>query len=322
MNTHYTYPKPTHVFIAASLILFLFASTTLGQHTWDAEDPFAAIDGKPIFLGELNLVLAERFGADKVNKIDVRMQQATATLLVRRALAMRTLEKQGGETLEAMLDRGVQQFETELHRRGTNLSQYAKKLLTTDESVRKDLRWKIAWKQYLKSRLTKDNLNLFFNRQKQRYGGARWEVSQIFVPATDADSVTDAKIQINAIADRVKASDSPEDSFALLAREYSQSGSASDGGMIGWVERDGELPTSVMKAVRSTSVNSMSDAIISPLGVHLVWVHAMEEKEIEFDDLTDIAKLRRDATDALFDHLVNSQQDAKVVWLIKSLSPP
>ena len=315
------FPKIALTLLVAMIVV---SPTTFAEDRWKPEDPFAAINGEPIFLGELNLVLVERFGVNQVNKVDIRVQQATAALLVRRHLALRALHEQAGESLAAIVDRQVESLESELKRRGSDLGRYAKERLSTEKAVRDDLDFKISWGQYLKSRLTEANLQRFFENRKANYGGGRGEVSQIFlaVDPSDSDAVQSVRSSLASLVREIRDSDDIGQAFAAAARDHSDSVSASDGGMMGWVEKDGDLPTSVMQAVRSTKPGEISDPLQSPLGMHVVLVHQFEEIPITFDDLNDIAPLRRDAANALFDYLIQTQKDARVSWLIKSLEPP
>lgn len=287
-------------------------------------DPIAAINGDPIFLGELNLVLLERLKARNLDNVGIEIQQATAALLVRRHLAMRTLRQQGGEVLEAMIQRQLESFASEARRRGSNLSQQAKARMSDEKSLVADLAWRTAWSQYLKSRLNETNLRLYFDQQRDRYGGKRWEVSQIFVKmeTRDVESIQAAKQNMLELSEEILASGAAEESFAEAARQHSDSASAGKGGMVGWVEKDGDLPSSVMAAIRKSNVGEITPPVQSPLGIHMVYIHRAEAGDITFDQLADQAQLRRDATDALFDALVAKQRGAKIAWFIRSLQPP
>jgi parvulin-like peptidyl-prolyl isomerase len=287
-------------------------------------DPIAAIDGEPVYLGELNLILTQRLKARDLEKLPIEVQQATAALLVRRHLAMKSLEQQGSDLLEAMIRRQVDLQAAEARRRGSNLEERARASMADEKSLIADIAWRTAWKQYLKSRLTDTNLRRYFAQHRDRYAGSRWEVSQIFVEAdtSDAQAVKAAQANLSELADQLRSSGSIAEAFAEAARQHSDSGSAAAGGMIGWVEKDGDLPRDVMNVIRKTRVGSISDPVRSALGMHLVYVHRCEPGDLEFDDLTDQAQLRRDAADALFDALLAQQKDAKVVWFIKALEPP
>ena len=119
------------------------------------------------------------------------------------------------------------------------------------------------------------------------------------------------------LADELSASDSPANAFAEAAEQHSESASATDGGRVGWVSGEGDLPPEVIEAVRQTAVCKVSDPVQSKLGLHLILVHAIEAGTQTFNTLTDQAALRRDAADALFNALVDSQSSAKVKWFVE-----
>jgi parvulin-like peptidyl-prolyl isomerase len=76
-----------------------------------------------------------------------------------------------------------------------------------------------------------------------------------------------------------------------------------------------------MQSVRETKAGTVSDPVRSKLGVHLIFLHAIEPGTRTFDDLTDQAAIRRDAADALFNALVASQSSAKVKWFVDDYQP-
>lgn len=310
--------------LAGVCILFAFVSDAHGQRTFGPDDPFASIDGAPIYLGELNLILSERMKARDLDAVGIEIKQATAALLVRRHLAMKSLREQGGATLQAMVDRQIESFAHEAKRQGSSLAQQAKKRLADETALKADIAWRTAWSQYLKTTLNDVNLQRYFEREKARYAGGRWRVSQIFVEMDpqDDESVAIATEKMSELAAELRSADAVETAFADAAREYSDAGSAGEGGNVGWVERDGDMPAAVMKAVRKTKVGTVGQPVKSPLGMHLVFVHEFAPGKLTFGDLTDQGPLRRDAANALFDRLVRRQADVKIVWFISALRPP
>ncbi len=310
--------------VGGSLALLLGVLEARADDELEPGDPIAAIDGDPIYLGELNLILTERFKSRDLDAVPIDLQRATAALLVKRHLAMKTLTAQGGDLLQGMIRREVESFAAEAKRRGSSMEQQAAARLADEKSLMTDLAWRVAWGQYLKSKLTEENLRRFFDSRQHVYGGTRYEVSQIFVKmdAPDQASLEAATANLVELAEEIQSAESPELAFGEAAREHSDSPTARDGGRVGMVEKDGDLPAAVMRVVRSTPAGQVGPPVRSPLGLHLVMVHRIEPGNVTYDQLTDHAQLRRDAADALFDGLVASQSDAKVVWLVAALRPP
>ncbi len=88
------------------------------------------------------------------------------------------------------------------------------------------------------------------------------------------------------------------------------------------MQKDGDLPGSLMTTIRKMKTGEVSAAIQSPLGVHLLLLHRVEAGDLKFEDLTDQAQLRRDAANALFDALLRERSETQVNWLVRDLKPP
>ena len=109
---------------------------------------------------------------------------------------------------------------------------------------------------------------------------------------------------MNDLAEEIRKAEIPQQAFVDAAIEHSESASASAGGKVGWVQKDGDLPRSLMGVVRGMKAGQVSSAIQSPLGIHLLFLHQIERGDLQFDDLTDQSQLRRDAANAAFDSLL------------------
>ena len=305
--------------------LFSLCTTTLhGEEKFGPDDPFASIDGEPIFLGELNLILVDRLRIRDLDRATMDVQRATALMLVRQHLALRTLRKQGGATLDSMIERQIESFASDTKRRGSSLEEYAKKRKSNARSLRADLSWRFAWAQYLKSRLNSKVLKSFYQRNSDKYAGGKWEASQIFfkIDPKDANSIGIAENRMQNVVANLRNASSLETAFAAAARDESDAGSAQSGGKLGWVEGNGDLPEIVMKTIREAEAGKLAGPVRSPLGLHLILVHQFKRNDIPFEQLDDHAQLRRDAADALFALLLKQQSSAKISWYITEFKPP
>jgi parvulin-like peptidyl-prolyl isomerase len=158
------------------------------------------------------------------------------------------------------------------------------------------------------------------------YASTKWKVSHLFIPIeegqSNAEEIADQRLR-QIVAQLESTSESMrEKRFAELAVAESDGATAKQGGMIGWVSKSGDLPDSVMKTIRATSVGTVTAAVRSPLGFHLAFVHEKSSMEVPFEKITDFSRLRRDAANKLFETLVARQSDPKVVWYITALRPP
>ena len=312
-------------------LLVLLIGYTLAGHTvvsgdsnHSASDTIFSIDGQQVAVGELNLILGERFGVRQLPDAAIEVKQAAAAILVRRHLAMRSLRQQGGDKLADLIRSDYQRFQEDRKRSGSSVREYAEQRGADERSLEADLAWRTAWRTYLRSRMTDDNLRSYFRREHRRYDGGRWDVSHLFlsVDPSDQTSLTSATDRMKMLAAKVHAADSIEQAFAASAKRNSEAGSAPQGGRVGWVRYAGDLPHRLMRRVYRMKEGQVSEPIRSSLGVHLILLHQYEPGDLTFDELTDLSRLRRDATDMLFEALVNGNNDARVVWHLEQYRPP
>ncbi len=138
-------------------------------------DPFAAVDGKAIYVGEINLVLTQRIAAGDLDRVGDDVKKATALLLVRRHLAMKALIKRGGNALSTSLDRRVEAYSDEAKQRGTSIAALAEARRATAEAMDAHIRWTSAWSQYLKSKMTPENLQRYFESHREQFGDGEFK---------------------------------------------------------------------------------------------------------------------------------------------------
>ncbi len=303
-----------------------------------ADDPariIVRVDEVELDAGDLSLLLEDSLPNSTALPA---ARQASAAVLIRRTLAIKSLRSLGGKSLDAIITRELERIDREALSRGSSLAKMAESRGVSLEAYRRYLSWQVAWSEYLKSRLTEAALQSYFQQHRLRYGGREYYVHQIFLDGTEvartgsADrdpAVVDSQDtfqRLKRIADELQAADDIAVEFASLASEISQSASAASGGKIGWVSKDGDLPPQVMAAIRDSVVTDSSEVrligpIRSPLGVHLLLVTVSRTREIRWEMVTDQARLRQDFADALFRDLVKTQSNARVDYFDSTLLP-
>ena len=290
----------------------------------DPADAIVTVDGDPITRGQLNLLLEQRTGDEALQEADPRLVQAAALMLVRRHLALKTLTAMGGQRLAARVERAVQSATEAAGRQGGSLHPQAQRHGLA--AVQRELAWQTAWHAYLRSRLTQENLQRFFDAHRTKYDGTRVRLSQIFLPvasgvAAGEDPGTEM-LQLQRLAQQIRQSSDVPLAFALAARQHSQGGSADDGGSLGWITANGDLPADIADAALRAEPGEVVGPLSSSLGAHLLLVHQRQAGDKDLLELEDQAPLRRDAADALFRALVRQQAGANVQWIDAASQPP
>lgn len=271
--------------------------------------------------GELKLIMQESGLSDTESPV---ARQASAAVLIRQHLAMKSLLRLGGKSIQAVIDRESDLVAKQLTAVGSSLAQAASDRGVSLRAYQRHLAWQIAWREYLKSRLTEPALKSYFESHKDRYGAREYLVSQIFLGHKETegtDATETSPVKLARVAQSVRESDNVSDAFALAAKQYSAAASANQGGDIGWVSRDGDLPTSVMKAVRQAGVGEVVGPVHSPLGQHVLLVRDTREVPMTWESITDRTGIQRDLTNDLFLDLVRRQQAVDVRYVDETLRP-
>ncbi len=278
--------------------------------------PVLTIDGATVEEGELKLLIDASKVPDKTSTV---ARQAAAMVLVRQHLALASIRELGGDAIHNILQRELRLADDQAKAIGMSLQSIAKSKGVSLTAYRSHLTWQIAWREYLKSRLTDAALRTFFDAHSDRYGGREFLVSQIFAGHDDRQSL----IQL---AETLRADDDRVTKFTEEA-EHRNGEAAGAAGYIGWVSRDGDLPQELMASLRKLEpekdhAGTIVGPVRSSLGQHLLVVQETRRQQVSFESLTDQFQLRSDFAEALFLDLVARQTNADVRYLDSTLIKP
>ncbi len=295
-------------------------STSLADDVKDSSQAILRIDDTDLEEGELRLLLQDSGFAEGAT---LAPRQASAAVLVRQHLAMKSLLSLGGKPIQAIIDRELNLVSKQLESSGSSFAKAASDRGVSPRAYQRHLTWQIAWREYLKSRVTDTALKSYFESHQDQYGGREYLVSQIFIrnEPTNKSDKDSAVSTLEDIAKSVRRSLDVASDFALAARQHSDAASANQGGDIGWVRLDGDLPGTVMIAVRKAMIGEVVGPISSPLGKHLILVREHRDSEITWNSVTDQSQLRRDFARDLFLDLVRRQNSTEVRYLDETLQP-
>ena len=88
-------------------------------------------------------------------------------------------------------------------------------------------------------------------------------------------------------AQKIRALIKTSEDFETIAKEYSEGSTAEEGGRLGWL-RQQDMIKEVAEVAMNQEVGVVSDIIESPLGYHIIFVHAQrgdEEKSVEMSQI-------------------------------------
>jgi peptidyl-prolyl cis-trans isomerase SurA len=115
------------------------------------------------------------------------------------------------------------------------------------------------------------------NQQAQQMA-EQYHVEHILVRTNEAMSEADAKTKIEQIRDRIMNGAA----FSDMAKLYSEDGSNSRGGDLGWVSQGDTVPE-FENAMMSLPLNTVSQPVRSPFGWHLILVLEKRSQDVSTD---------------------------------------
>lgn len=103
-------------------------------------------------------------------------------------------------------------------------------------------------------------------------------VRHILIKVNEVVSESDARHKLNGLLERIKNGES----FAELAKLYSQDGTASKGGDLGWIYPGDTVPE-FERAMKQLPLNEVSQPVQSPFGFHLIEVLERRVQDVSAD---------------------------------------
>jgi peptidyl-prolyl cis-trans isomerase SurA len=259
---------------AAALFLALPASAQMPK---SAELRILAIvNDEPVSAFDLNQRLS----------FIIRSSSLPDTTKTRRSLAPRVLRSLIDESLKLQeakrfnvaagskdLEKAVRQLERQNRLPPGKLDAFLKARGIAKATLIRQLKAAIAWPIVIRRRfarsvnITEEDIAEALKRYKANAQKPRHQLAEIFLPIETPGDQT--RVQKNA--ERIIQELQRGASFALLARQFSQSASAQRGGNLGWV-RAGQLDPKIEKTISQIPVKTISSPIRSAAGYHIILV--------------------------------------------------
>jgi peptidyl-prolyl cis-trans isomerase C len=273
--------------------------------------PVAVVNGEPIPLTQLEAVLA-REGPKAVQLPEDKLREmrlATLGMLIDDLLLVQFLRQNGPRVDPAEVDKKVAETVEGLKKQGKTLPDFLRDLGQTEAELRVDVASMLQWRDYVKARVSDDDLKRYYQENKDFFDGVTVHASHIVlrVPQTSSDAERQqTRDKLLAIRQEIV---SGKVDFAEAAKKYSQCPTAPKGGDLGFFPRKGAVDESFAKAAFALQVGQVSDVVQSDYGLHLIKV-----SERKPGQASDFAKLK----DVVQQFYVMDLQQAVVAQMRKS----
>ncbi|MGH7025135.1 MAG: peptidylprolyl isomerase [Caulobacteraceae bacterium] len=235
------------------------------------------------------------------------LQQEAARSLIDEDLEMQDL-RQEGKTQKFNLIASDAEVNDELadiaRSNNTSASQLLAQLAAQGvgaDTLKSQLRAEISWRGWIRGRygsrisIGSDQIKAYQKRMEAEAGKPQYQVTEIFVDAGRAGDMAAATAAAQQLIDQIHKG-AP---FAAVARQFSNSPSAANGGDVGWIS-PGEMPPEVDQALETLRPGQISAPIPVKDGVYIIYLRDRRAggTTIVVDLKQAAISLAKDATDA------------------------
>jgi len=254
----------------------------------------ATVDGEPITLYDVHQFSARNIrGRQLSSQVD---EQQVLEAVITEKLVQREASAKGIVVRDEDVDRYMEtikernkindeQLAQALANQGLTMAVYRAQIkedIQRQQLIGREIRGKVS--------VTPEEVQRYYEAHHDEYSTPeRTQVAHIFFrvdPSAPGDPVAAAMAKATAVHEQLdKGAD-----FGEMARQYSEDGSAKDGGSLGWFKK-GELLEDIEKPAKTLEVGQYSKPIRTRAGVHIVKVEAREgESSKNLDELADQIK--------------------------------
>lgn len=143
-----------------------------------------------------------------------------------------------------------------------------------EDQVRAQLYWRGVIERRLRRQvtITEQDIDDRLTRMLASAGRPEYQVSEIFLSVEDAAADTRVQNFAQKLVDQMRGGQS----FAAIARQFSEGAGAANGGVLGWIQ-PGDLPRELNDVLVQMSPGTISAPIRSPNGYHILAVQNVRQ---------------------------------------------
>ncbi|MBM4021250.1 MAG: hypothetical protein FJ284_03245 [Planctomycetes bacterium] len=249
-----------------------------------ADDVVATCADFPITRGEVETVM-QRLGISGIPAGPQRVRAEAAVLeqLVDERVLRIELIGMGIRVADQEIEEAFGKLESQVTGRGGDFGKFLAATGRTPATLRDQLAFEIALDKFVRRQLTPEAVAAAFERNHRELDGTRLRVSQILLRSQvigDGDPAARLMEQAREIRRLVVQG---RLTFAEAAQKYSAGPSRRRGGDLGWIGRDEPMIDAFASQAYRLSKGTVSEPFVTPFGVHLITITAVEQGRIGID---------------------------------------
>ena len=259
---------PAVLFLSALVLHPAVAQDTLRIVALVNDDVITAID-----LAIRTELIMARSGVQNTPEARQRLRPQVLRTLIDDRLRQQAADKDGVTVPE---DNIIQRMNQLAQNNGMSLDQFRDALRQNhidpnwlEDQIRTEIAWGILVNRKFRASIviTDADIDAAERRQRESVGKTEYRLAEIFLSVDDPNDTETVRESSARLIEQLKKGGD----FGEIARQFSQSSTASNGGLLGWVTPD-DLPLEIANAVRNLQPDTIAGPIRSEGGFHIVKV--------------------------------------------------
>lgn len=217
-------------------------------------------------------LIAASTGLPPSKELSEKLRPQVIDMLVEEQIKMQEAKRLSIVVDEKDIDEGFKQIaaqnkiEPDVFRKA--LAQRGIKISTMRDQIRAQLAWTKVVQKRVRPRVdvSEADIDSELDFLKANLGKDQYKIAEIFLPTSDTAKNSDVRTLASKLSEQLKKT--PE-AFPKVARQFSQSAGADQGGLVGWVYGE-QLSQEVDAVLPSLGNGQVSSPIDTPSGLYII----------------------------------------------------
>jgi parvulin-like peptidyl-prolyl isomerase len=302
--------------LASGLSVFSATISTRVRAAEPAEGIAARVDGVPVTAGDVARFRTRHLMGDKAQDTQRAWLDAVALRqLMHQRLVVGWLARHKQAAANDEIDAAVARLKKQAELRKLPFEQHIAADYGNEESLRRELAWRLGWAKFVARESTDAALEAFFQTNRRQFDGTTLRVSHILWKIASNDESARDKA-VDAAAQVRSQLVSGAIAFPEAVARHSQAPSRDRQGDIGFISRHGEMHEAFARAAFELEPGETSPPIVTPHGVHLIHCTAVKPGDKTFADVRE--QLQERYALHRFEQIVVEQQKRAKIEILRA----
>ncbi len=276
--------KFIRIFVAVAMLSVVISSSSFAGQ----ESIVAVVNQGVVTASDLNArlnLIASSTGLQPSKELNDKLRPQVLDMLVEEQIKMQEAQRLNISVESTEIDSGFEMIAkqnnipVDVFKKA--LTQHGVRLSTLRSQIEAQLAWTKVVQKRVRPRVEVSDADIESEIEQLRanIGKNQYRLAEIFLPVADGTKSSDVKALARKLSDQL--AQTPE-AFQKVARQFSQSAGAEQGGMIGWVF-GGQVSKEVETVLPSLTVGKVSSPVETPAGFYILL--AVDKRQISEETL-------------------------------------